>query len=55
MKEEHLAWAFTQIKPSAMREILVEVPDVRVVNIFSINCRMIKATLYVCLIDLFSR
>ncbi|XP_065226445.1 ATPase family gene 2 protein homolog A [Planococcus citri] len=29
MKDEHLTWAFTQIKPSAMREILVEVPNVK--------------------------
>lgn len=28
--EDHLMWAFTQVKPSAMREILVEVPNVSI-------------------------
>lgn len=30
IRDEHLMWAFAQIKPSAMREILVEVPNVGV-------------------------
>lgn len=33
---EDLIWAFTQVKPSAMREIFVEVPNVRI--IFIIMC-----------------
>lgn len=31
---EDLIWAFTQVKPSAMREIFVEVPNVRIVFCF---------------------
>lgn len=31
---EDLIWAFTQVKPSAMREIFVEVPNVRVIFYF---------------------
>lgn len=30
LQEEHLKWALTQVKPSAMREVIVEIPSVGV-------------------------
>jgi AAA family ATPase len=37
VKVEDLLWAMTQVKPSAMREVLIEVPNVREIHVRNVK------------------
>jgi AAA family ATPase len=46
---EDLLWAMTQVKPSAMREVLIEVPNVRKIHVKNIRKKLTFFFVCVCL------